>query len=214
VGVLLDLATVAVLAFIGFRLVEASRYAATRHARRHSVEIIRGLRAHHFLLAIPVLCLVVAAFALLLQVPGLSFGWFTAIGGEGNPVFGSSKSTAGTPFEVVIPILFMALLIPALPLLVEREEQIFRRGSEHRGTGARIWRGIMFGAVHAVIGIPIGAALALSIGGWYFTWAYLRGYRAGDETDALLESTRSHLAYNTIIVTLVLVGIVGGALTS
>ena len=68
--------------------------------------------------------------------------------------------------------------------------------------------------MHAVIGIPIGAALALSIGGWYFTWAFLRGYRAGGETEALLESTRSHLAYNAIIVTLVLVGIVGGALTS
>jgi len=212
--VLLDLATVAVLAFIGFRLVEASRYATTRHARRHSVEILRGLRPHHFLLAVPVLGLVIAAFAVLLQIPGLSFGWFTAIGGEGNPVFGSSKSTAGTPLEVVIPLVFMALLIPALPLLVEREEQIFRRGSEHRTTAGRIWRGILFGAVHAVIGIPIGAALALSIGGWYFTWAFLRGYRAGGETEALLESTRSHLAYNAIIVTLVLVGIVGGALTS
>ncbi len=211
---LLDLATVAVLAFIGFRLVEASRYATTRHARRHSVEILRGLRPHHFLLAVPVLGLVITAFAVLLQIPGLSFGWFTAIGGEGNPVFGSSKSTAGTPLEVVIPLVFMALLIPALPLLVEREEQIFRRGSEHRTTAGRIWRGILFGAVHAVIGIPIGAALALSIGGWYFTWAFLRGYRAGGETEALLESTRSHLAYNAIIVTLVLVGIVGGALTS
>src|SRR5207244_2111608 len=132
---------------------------ASRHARRHSVEIIRGLRPHHFLLAIPVLCLVVAGFALLLQVPGLSFGWFTAIGGEGNPVFGSSKSTAGTPFELLVPIVFMALLIPALPLLVEREEQIFRRGSEHRTTAARIGRGILFGAVHALIGIPIGAAV-------------------------------------------------------
>jgi hypothetical protein len=214
VAVLLDLATAAVLAFIGFRLVEASRYAATRHARRHSVEIIRGLRPHHFLLAVPVLALVVMAFAVLLLVPGLSFGWFTAIGGEGNPVFGSSKSTAGTPFEIVIPILFMALLIPALPLLVEREEYLFRRGSEHRGTAGRIWRGIMFGSVHALIGIPIAAALALSIGGWYFTWAYLRGYRAGGETAGLFESTRSHLAYNGIIVTLVLVGIVAGTLTS
>jgi hypothetical protein len=214
VEVLLDLATVAVLAFIGFRLVEASRYAATRHARRHSVEIIRGLRPHHFLLAVPVLSLVVAAFVLLLRVPGLSFGWFTAIGGEGNPVFGSSESTAGTPFEVLIPIVFMALLVPALPLLVEREEYLFRRDSEHRGIGGRIWRGILFGAVHALIGIPIGAALALSIGGWYFTWAYLRGYAAGGATAARRVSTRSHLAYNTIIVTLVLVGIVGGALTS
>jgi hypothetical protein len=214
VDVLLDLATVAVLAFIGFRLVEASRYATTRHARRHTVEILRGLRAQHFLLAIPVIGLVVVAFVLLLQVPGMSFGWFTVIGGEGNPVFGASDSTAGTPFEVIVPIVFMALLIPALPLLVEREEYLFRRGSEHRSTARRIWRGVLFGAVHAVIGVPIGAALALSIGGWYFTWAYLRGYRRGGPTAALLESTRSHLAYNAIIVALVLVGVVGGALES
>ena len=66
--------------------------------------------------------------------------------------------------------------------------------------------------MHTIIGIPIGAALALSIGGWYFTWAYLRGYRRGARPPALLESTWSHLAYNGIIVTLVLVGIVGGAL--
>ena len=212
--VLLDVATAVVLAFIGFRLVEASRYATTRHARRHSAEILRGLRAHHFLLAVPVLALVVLAYAVLVLIPGMSFGWFTAIGGEGNPVFGSSESTTGTPLELLVPLVFMALLIPALPLLVEREEQLFRRGSEHRGAGARIWRGVAFGAVHAVIGIPIGAALALSVGGWYFTWAYLRGYRAGSADAALLESTRSHLAYNGIIVTLVLVGIVGAALTS
>ena len=211
---LTDLATVAVLAFIGVRLVEASRHATTRRARAHSIEILRGLRAHHFLLAVPVLGLVIGAFALLVQVPGLSFGWFTAIGGEGNPVFGTSKSTAGTPFELIIPLVFVVMLIPALPLLVEREEQLFRRGSEDRTAGARIWRGTVFGLVHALIGIPIGAALALSIGGWYFTWAYLRGYRQGGETEALLESTRSHLAYNTIIVTLVLVAIVSESLAT
>ena len=123
--------------------------------------------------------LVVATFSLLLLIPGMSFGWFTAIGGEGNPVFGSSESTAGTPLEVTIPLVFMALLVPALPLLVEREEYLFRRGSEHRSTVARIGRGVVSGLVHTIIGIPIGAALALSIGGWYFTWAYLRGYRRG-----------------------------------
>jgi hypothetical protein len=214
VGVLLDLATVAVLAFIGFRLVEAGRYAATRHARAHTVEILRGLRAHHFILAVPVLVLVIVALALLLLIPGMSFGWFTAIGGEGNPVFGASKSTAGTPLEVVVPVVFIALLIPALPLLVEREEQLFRRGSEHRTLRGRIWRGVVFGAAHAAIGIPIGAALALSIGGWYFTWAYLRGYRAGGPEAALLESTRSHLAYNVIIVMLVLVAVVSESLAT
>jgi hypothetical protein len=210
--VLTDLATVAVLAFVGVRLVEASRYATTRRARARSVEILRGLRVHHFVLAVPILVLVISAFVLLVQIPGLSIGWFTAIGGEGNPVFGSSDRTAGTPFEVLVPLVFMALLIPALPLLVEREEQLFRRGSEFRTTGGRVVRGVAFGLVHAVIGIPIGAALALSIGGWYFTWAYLRGFRRGGERAGMLESTRSHLAYNAIIVTLVLGAIVSESL--
>ena len=52
-----------------------------------------------------------------------------------------------------------------------------RLGASHAAPRASV-RAVKFGLVHAVIGIPIGAALALSIGGWYFTWAYLRGYRA------------------------------------
>jgi hypothetical protein len=206
--VLLDVATLAVLAFIGYRLVEASRYATTRRALAHSLEIVRGLRTRHFLLAVAVLVLVVGAMLALFLVPGMSFGWYSAIGGEGNPVFGASERTAGTPLEVIIPTVFIALLVPALPLLVEREEQLFRMGSEHRTGAARSVRAVKFGLVHAVIGIPIGAALALSVGGWYLTWAYLRGYRAGGPQAALLESTRSHLAYNTVIVMLVLVVII------
>jgi hypothetical protein len=206
--VLLDVATLAVLAFIGYRLVEATRYATTRRALAHSLEIVRGLRSRHFLLAFVVLVLVVGAMLALFLVPGMSFGWYTAIGGEGNPVFGASERTAGTPLEVIIPVVFITLLVPALPLLVEREEQLFRMGSEHRTRAARAVRAVKFGLVHAVIGIPIGAALALSVGGWYLTWAYLRGYRAGGPQAALLESTRSHLAYNAVIVVLVIVVII------
>ena len=67
-----------------------------------------------------------------------------------------------------------------------------------------------FGLVHAVIGIPIGVALALGVGGGYFQWAYLRGWHAsgGDPTAAVLESTRAHTAYNAVIVVVVLAAIV------
>ena len=59
--------------------------------------------------------------------------------------------------------------------------------------------------LHALIGIPIGAALALSIGGWYFTWWYLWAYRRTHNTSAaVLESTRAHLAYNVTVVVIVL----------
>jgi hypothetical protein len=64
---------------------------------------------------------------------------------------------------------------------------------------------VLFGLAHAVVGIPIGAALALSIGGLYLTWCYLERWReTRSESEALLESTRAHLAYNLTIIGLVL----------
>ena len=79
---------------------------------------------------------------------------------------------------------------------------MFRQGADHWSTGRRMRRAVEFGLVHALIGIPIGVALALSIGGVYFTWRYLKG--------GILESTRAHLAYNLEVVILVVVALATG----
>jgi hypothetical protein len=97
---------------------------------------------------------------------------------------------------------FLILLTPALPLFAEREEQMFRQGAEQWSTRRRIRRAVEFGLVHALIGIPIGVAVALSIGGLYFTWRYLKG--------GILESTRAHLAYNIEVVLLVVLALATG----
>jgi hypothetical protein len=207
---LLDLLTLAVLAWVGSRLVISARIAVGGSGRRAATELLSGLRPRHFLLAVPVLGMVLVAASALVQVPGLDFGWWTAIGGEGNPVVGSTDRTAGSPLEWLVPAVFIALLIIALPLLVMREEQIFRAGSEDRTPAQRVGRGVVFGMAHALVGIPIGVALALSIGGWYFTLMYLRGWRAGGPDAALLESGRAHLAYNLTIVAIILVAVALG----
>jgi hypothetical protein len=198
----LNLLTVVVIGYIGSRLVVGLRRAAQPEMRAHMIEIVRGLRLRHFLMAPPVLALVVTAASLLLLVPPLRFGWWTAIGGIGNPVFGATENTSGSPLEWIIPVVFLILLIPGLPLFAEREEQMFRAGAEGWSTGHRIRRGVEFGLVHALIGIPIGVALALSIGGWYFIWRYLHG--------GIAESTRAHLAYNLEVVAVVIVAIATG----
>lgn len=208
---LLDLLTVAVLGWVGSRLVLTARQSTHSKARRRIVVLLRGLRLRHFAMAVPVLFVVLIAAVLLLEVPGLSFGWWTAIGGQGNPVVGSTERTVGTPLEWILPLVFLVLLVPALPLLVEREEQIFRLGSEHRTFVGQVRRGLEFGLVHAIIGIPIGVALALSIGGWYFTWRYLWGWRRGGPSAGLAESTRCHLAYNLTVLAVVALAIGGGA---
>jgi hypothetical protein len=206
---ILDLLTLAVLAYVGVRLADAARQSLSQ--RSHVWLVVSGLRPHHFLLGVPVLVVVVTAAVLLFQVPGLSFGWWTAIGGEGNPVFGTARPSAVGPLDVVIPIVFGVLLLLGLPLLVEGEEWVFRRGAEHRGPAANLGRSVLFGLVHAVVGVPIAAALALSVGGVYLTWRYLRVWQAtGSPRLALLESTRAHLAYNLVIVALVLTALALG----
>lgn len=207
----LDLLTVAVLAFVGFRLADAARQ--TLSSRSEVWPLVAGLRPRHFLRAIPVLGAVLLVATPLLEVPGLDFGWWTALGGQGNPVVGVGRPEA-TPgvLETLVPVVFVTLLILGLPLLVEGEEWVFRRGAQHRTRAANARRSVLFGLVHAVVGIPIGVALALSIGGFYFTWAYLRVWRrTGSEDDALAESTRSHLAYNLVIAVLIIAALATGS---
>lgn len=204
---LLDTITAAVLGFFLFRIGGALRHAARPPVRRHVAAIVSGVRWRHVWPVPFVLATVMLTATALLTIPGLDFGWWTAIGGLGNPVTGSTERTVGTVFEWLIPVVFLSLLLPVLPLFAEREERMFRAGAETQSAGRRTLRCLQFGLVHAVVGIPIGVALALSVGGAYFMWAYLRGYRRADtwpREAALLESTRAHLAYNGVIVVLVL----------
>lgn len=199
-----DALTVAVLAFVGFRIFSGTRLLGRSDVRAHVSRIVRGLRVRHFARAVPMLVLVSLAALALLQIPGLSWGWWSAIGGVGTPALGVTTKSTG-PATWLVPALFAAMLIPALPLFAESEERMFRQGAEHWSNWRRARCAVEFGLVHALIGIPIGVALALSLGGMYFTWAYLRGYRQGGESQAagVMESTRSHLAYNLSIVLLV-----------
>jgi hypothetical protein len=198
--------TFAVLGVLGFRIASGTRLVFTGDGWRRTVLIVKGLKLRYFAYAIPVFCAVLAAVVVLLQIPGLDFGWWSLLGGVGSPVVGVTDETTGSALEWIIPAVFIALLIPALPIFAETEERLFRWGSETRTTRQRVWKALQFGLMHAAIGIPIGAALALSIGGGYFTWVYLRAYKvSGTPFSATLESTRAHLAYNLTIITLIVV---------
>jgi hypothetical protein len=205
---MLDVATYAVLAFVGVRIATGTRIALSGSGRGHVAEIVRGLRPRHFLLAVPALALVLVAVVALVQLPVLSWGWWTALGGLGNPVTGTTDRTAGTSLEWIIPLVFLVLLVPPLPLFAEAEERMFRLGAEHRTRWSRLRRSVEFGLAHAIIGIPIGAALGLSVGGMYFTDRYLHEFRrSGDARAAMAESTRAHLGYNITVIVIVIVGL-------
>ena len=207
--------TASVLAFIGYRLVSAASLMARSAVLRQRVRtIVTGIRWRHLWPVPFVLSGVIVAAVALLEIPPLRFGWWTALGGLGNPVTGTTEQTTGTTLEWLVPLVFIVLLVPALPLFAFREEELFRLGAEDWSGWQRALKAVKFGLVHAVIGIPIGVALALSLGGAYFQWAYLRGYRAsgGAQRAAVLESTRAHTAYNGVLVGVILVAILTGEL--
>jgi hypothetical protein len=201
--------TVAVLCFVGYRLLGAARFAFAGEGRARIRLIVRGIRWRHIWPVPFVLTLVLVVAILLVQLPVLSFGWWTAIGGTGNPVTGSTSQTDGTALAWIIPLVFLALLLPGIPLFALREEELFREGCERWSWPRRVLKAVEFGLVHTIIGIPIGVALALSIGGGYFQWVYLRGFRRShDPLVSTLESARAHTVYNGVIVVLVAVSVV------
>jgi hypothetical protein len=196
-----DLLSLAVLAFVGVRLFETARISVNR--RRRVIWLVRGLQRRHFAWALPVWVGVGAIGLGLWYVPGLHFGWWTAIGGNGNPVLGSASGSDGHGLVTWLPLVFIPMLLVAMPLLVEREEWMFRAGAERRSTFGNLRRSFVFGLVHAIVGIPICFALALTLAGAYLTDRYLRAWRVGRSADvAVVESTRCHLAYNYTILAL------------
>ena len=102
----------------------------------------------------------------------------------------------------------MALVVAALPLFANAEERMFRTGAQRWSARQRVVKVLQFGLIHAVVGIPIGVALALSVGGAYFMSVYLRSYAlTGSANEATMESTRAHTAYNALIIVTVAIAI-------
>lgn len=200
--------TFAVLGFMGFRLVTGLRHSRSTQGRSIVSQVWHRAGWRHVWPVPLMLTVVVAAATALMQIPGLSWGWWSMLGGTGNPVFGESDATVGTVWEWIIPLTFMCLLLPALPLFAYAEERMFRAGAQGWSRPRRLLKVLQFGMIHAVIGIPLGAALALSLGGAYFMWVYLREYRRHtNQNAATLESTAAHTVYNGLIVLLVVVAV-------
>jgi hypothetical protein len=81
--VLTAVLTASVLGFVGYRLVTAaSLVARSAELRGRIVEIVRGIRWRHVWPVPFVLTSVLVAAIVLLQIPPLQFGWWTAIGGR------------------------------------------------------------------------------------------------------------------------------------
>lgn len=138
-----------------------------------------------------------AALGLLsLDNPVLNFGWYQLLLQDvgGDPSSGGNIIAAPFSYRPLI-LPFVALLLFVFPRLAETEELIFRRGTRTWQQG--IARSVVFGLAHMLVGVPLAVAVALSLGGLWFTYQYFRG--------GVARSTVYHLTYNLIVLALIVV---------
>jgi hypothetical protein len=176
----------------------------------------RGMRLRH-LLAAPLVLGAAAAFGYFLNtyVGGLlNWGWWSAMGGSGNVILGNNVELFGEVGSAWIGRVMLVVIAVLMPNLVTWEERLFRRGIERKTALGRVAWAVAFGLFHLVAGLPLYAALALSVLGLYCSQRYMTTYKKLEPTkgtalarrEAVLESTRAHLGFNTL-------GLVVAALT-
>jgi hypothetical protein len=158
---------VVVLATLGW---EALRLRDPDERRRYGA-VIAQMRWWMVPTVLALLGAVLCVYLGLARVSLFRLSWWCAIGGAGNPVLGRAP---GAPWWATGAFaLCFACLVPRLAYL---EEEVFRSGSEEHGTVRVLGTSVLFGLMHAVVGVPLGAALALSIAGVAYHGAYRVGF--------------------------------------
>lgn len=171
---------------------------------RENWQIIKSYRPMHFIGNLPVIFMVIGlAYLLIVYVPFFDknpflWVWSTTFG-SGDGSGGANLTLSGLQWKWYA-LIYLPVLMFALPRLAKEEEELFREGTRTWSEGIK--RSIVFGLVHLIMMIPLGAALALSVGGLWFTRQYFKG--------GVTRSTTYHAVYNTMIMSVLFVAIISG----
>jgi O-antigen/teichoic acid export membrane protein len=182
------IAAVVVAAVILNLLWEATRLRHHR-ARGRYIEVVASIRLWMLATAIVGLSATLTVYQLLNVIPALRYSWWYSIGGQGNILLGRTGQ-AGDGFvaaSILLPI-GLFLLVPQLALA---EEEVFRHGTEEDGP-FKVGRAcVLFGLMHALVGVSLSAALALSVTGLVYHLVYrlsfTRPVSAAPQTVPLVE---------------------------
>lgn len=190
-------------------------------AERRNYDFVRrvwsGFSLKLFFQSLAVLLTVaIISVALIYLVPFLGYGLLSVFyEGAGNafiaPILEGSRSSH--LLVRILPMFFFLAFLFVIPFLSQSEERAFRKGHEDWLSITK--QSVKFGLVHLIVGIPLAVGLALTISGLFFGYVYKTTYdrrtsqlghvQAQDE--AVMASTIAHSMYNTIVVSILLVGV-------
>lgn len=145
-----------------------------------------------------IIVVVMSAFVALTKLhPVFKWSWFSLFRTREDEEAGiESEGTNINIMPVQIKyfgLVFAILLIVNLPSFAMTEERWFRAGTDNWLEGLYI--SFLFGICHCLVGVPIGAGVAIALGGVWFTHQYFLG---GIELSVL-----HHTTYNLILISVI-----------
>jgi hypothetical protein len=242
-----------VVAAVLLLLVRAARGAWRNRAL--AIAVWRRIRLRHLVGSLGLLAVVLSVlFGLMQTVPVTQVGFGTYLGLSGNAVFapleeatlraggesalapnGTASTPAGEPPPVDMAVVlgvsaFFGALLLMFPWLAYVEERTFREGLERAGPVREVLSALRFGLIHLVMLIPVAAALAVGVAGFFYGRMYRRAYRRAAQrteevigpfglpvaaspaperlrSEAVLASTVWHTAFNSTLVVLIWVSL-------
>lgn len=197
------LATVVRLAIAGWILVALGRASRGAWAHRRLVTTIWSrVRPVHVVGGAGLLvAVVVAASALISGVPGMGLGLGSLVGTTGNAVFApleEAVARTGPPAAgdvdwalLLLATGFLLPLVVLLPWLAFVEEEVFRAGLEDASLLTEMRSAMVFGLLHLVMLVPLGAALAVGGCGYVYGRVYRTAHARSDGTHVPAAALRS-----------------------
>ena len=149
--------------------------------------------------------LVVVAFLIIIPLYMVDVSWlkwslfslFTSDQSGTNVVTASIWTTGSVVFSTIVYLVFLLIL----PIAAFLEEMSFR--SLKFGVKSRIISSFQFGFIHMLVGVPVLAAISLSVIGYFYSIRYIKKLKqTGDLDEAIMASTSLHTKYNFFVITL------------
>lgn len=183
--------------WIAFLAISGVRYLLKN---REWITYYRNINIGLYIYILPVIALIIWVFMGLYNLNPVIFGasWIRSVGHLlGKDLNSTNINVVGTNIPV-FGIILCLLLMVQLPSWAHAEERLFREGTQNWFDGSI--RSVGFGLVHMIVGVPFGAALALTFAGLLFTYMYFKG--------GIALSTQTHFQYNLALFSILLVGAV------
>jgi len=150
-------------------------------------QIVKRFRFLMLLETLVVMSVTITTIVWLCQMPILNCGWLNLFDMSGNMLTSPIIEGSNSPYvgiRILVPIFFLTLM-PLLPFFARYEEWAFR-------ANCFSWRqivkwSIIFGLVHCIVGVPLGAGLSLSIPGFFFGYKYRQAFLKALSADGVDE---------------------------